>query len=265
MKAQTWDEYDLKGKTVLITGGSSGIGKKIADFLLNKGCIVIIVSSNKMKLENAFKELQKNELKGDLKYFNCDITNDKEIDILVEFLNKNKIKLNILINCAAILGPVGIFEDNSFEEWKRTIDTNLIGNALIIQKMIPLLLKTKYPKVINLGGGGAGYPRLYHTAYAASKTAMVRLTEILAEEYRNKIDFNIIAPGAHKTPIWDKETYDPEPEEWADDNKLFGLISFLSSSNSNGITGRFIHIENDWKSLTSEISNTSRFQLRRTD
>lgn len=258
------NKYDVNGKSVLLTGGSSGIGKKIAKFLISQGCNVVIVSSNRSKLENAFEEL-KNINSNSLRYFPCDITDLEQVNSLIDFLGKEEILVDVLINCAGILGPLGHFGENDFDEWKKTIDINLVGGALIIQKIIPFLIKSNNPKVINLGGGGAGYSRPFHTAYAVSKTAMVRFTEILADEYKGKIDFNIIAPGAHKTPLWDSETYDPKPEKWADDDKLFGLISFLISSDSDGITGRFIHIENDWKSLTSEVSNTDRFLLRRTD
>src|SRR3989338_7178245 len=120
---EMWKEYDLKDKLILVNGGSSGLGKKITGFLLDKGCYGIITSSNKEKLEKAYNELKN----GKLKYFVCDITKDYEIDALKKFLKNDKI--DALINCAAILGPVGKFHENGFEKWEKTIDINLKGNA----------------------------------------------------------------------------------------------------------------------------------------
>ena len=264
-KFNEWNDYNLKGKNILLNGASTGIGKKIANFLLSKGCNLIITSSHKERIADTFSELKNKKGKGMLKNFVCDITKNSCTDSLIDFLNKDKIILDALINCAGVLGPLGLFGESDFDKWKKTIDINLTGNALIIHKMMPFLLKAKCPKIINFGGGGAAYSRPFHTAYASSKTGMVRLTEILAEEYKGKIDVNIVAPGAHKTRMWEKESYDKEPEKWADDNRLFGLIAFLISKLSNGVTGRFIHIENDWENLTSEISSTDRFVLRRTN
>ncbi len=262
---KNWEEYSLNGKITLITGGSSGIGQKIAQFLLSKGCRVIITSSNKDKLEKSYNKLKNEFPDAEINNFVCDIIHNSQIDNLVDFLNQNNLVPQVLINCAAILGPLGLFEENDFEKWKNTIHINLIGNALMIKKLMPLLIKTKNSKIINFGGGGAANSRPFHSAYACSKAAMVRLTEILADEYKHKMDINIVAPGAHKTKMWEEENYDAEPDNWADENKLFGLISFLISSKSDGITGRFIHIENDWQDFTAEISNTERFLLRRTN
>lgn len=247
-----WEPYvdQLDGRAVVISGGSSGIGRKLAGFLSEHDADVTVLSSNDGKLRRIESELG-------VRTIACDISSVESVRSLpLE-------RLDVLINCAAILGPVGKFEENDAEEWKRTIDVDLTGNALLIHALLPALKRGRHPKVINVGGGGAGYSRPFHTAYAAAKTGMVRLTEILADEYRGEVEFNIIAPGAHRTPMWERETHDSPPDEWADDGKLFGLVSFLIAR--HGITGRFLHIENDWAKLDPAVSDTARFQLRRTD
>src|SRR3989344_2458901 len=163
-KMEMWEKYDLNGKKVLVNGGSSGLGKEISEFLFKKGCYGIIISSNKEKLEKAYNELKEDKWK----YLVCDITKTSELENLKKFLKKDKI--DALINCAAILGPLGKFYENDFEKWKMAIDINLTGNAHIIHELIPYLLKSKNPKVINFSGGGAAYSRPYHTSYACSKT-----------------------------------------------------------------------------------------------
>lgn len=245
-----------KMKTVIVNGGSSGIGKQVAEFLLSQGYRVIITSSNEEKLKATCEEMT-----GEILMHVCDVSNKAHINRFVEWV-KN-LKPYALITFAGILGPVGKFAENDFEQWERTIKINLIGVAELIQRTMPILLEQEHPKIITIGGGGAANSRKHHTAYAASKTGLVRLTEIIGDEYKEKLDINIIAPGAHKTPIWEGETHDKEPEQWADITELYDLVNWLLSDDSNGISGRFIHIKNNYKSLTPEITGTDRYVLRR--
>lgn len=258
--------------TALISGGTSGIGLMAASHLLSKGWNVIIFSRNEASIATAKNALAQHD--NALTILRCDIASDHDVAALVKTLRERNIHLDAVINCAAILGPVGLFHENDFQKWKQAIDIDLTGNARLLHAIIPLLLEsvpariaagTSLPKVVNVGGGGAGNARIYHTAYGTAKTAMVRLTEGLAVEYKDKIEFNIIAPGAHKTNIWKDETYDKEPAKWADVNKLYALIDYLTGRDSDGITGRFVHIENDYRSFTPEISSTERYLLRRTN
>jgi NAD(P)-dependent dehydrogenase (short-subunit alcohol dehydrogenase family) len=91
---------------------------------------------------------------------------------------------------------------------------------------------------------------------------MVRLTEIIAAEYP-MIDANAIAPGAHNTGIWKAETHDKPPEKWADKARFLSLVSFLLSEKSDGISGKFLHIYDDWEGLAPEVSRGDLYTLRR--
>ncbi len=244
----------------LIIGGSTGIGKKIAAHLLAQGHEVIISSSSEGKLTQASDTLE-----GDKLYaLRCDVTRASDVVELAAKLARERLVPRTVIVAAAILGPVGKFGENDFAQWRRAIEVDLIGNAAAVHAFLPLLLAQERPKLILFGGGGAAYSRPMHTAYATAKTGMVRLAEILADEYKGQLDVNIIAPGAHLTPMWDTETHDKPPAQWADDAKLFALIDWLVSPASDGISGRFIHIENEYREFTPEITGSDRYVLRRT-
>src|SRR6202023_2026774 len=110
--------------------------------------------------------------------------------------------VEILVNNAGVYGPKGQSESVPFAEWARAIEINLYGTFLPCQFAIRDMKRVGRGKVINLSGGGATAPLPRISAYAASKAAVVRLTETLAEELREfSIDVNAIAPGALNTRL----------------------------------------------------------------
>jgi 3-oxoacyl-[acyl-carrier protein] reductase len=163
-----------------------------------------------------------------------------------------------------VLGPVAAFGEENWQEWENAIKINLIGNAAVCRAALPALLRSRRGKIVNFAGGGAANPRPRHSAYASSKAAMVRFTENLAAEYP-ALDVNIIAPGAHKTGIWKTETFDAPPQEWADKGRFCSLVSFLLSQKSDGITGKFIHIRDEWGKLVPSVSKSDIYTLRRVE
>jgi 2-deoxy-D-gluconate 3-dehydrogenase len=156
------------------------------------------------------------------------------------------------------------FGNCNLGDWKKNIDVNLIGTANMVYYALPLLFKSRKGKIINFAGGGSAYGRMNHTAYASSKSAVVRFSECLAMEYP-EFDINAIAPGAYKTKMWKDEKYDKEPENWGDMDRLKAFVDFLCSEKSDGITGRFIHYKDNWESF--EVKNMARemFTLRRVE
>jgi len=242
-------------KKLVITGGSRGIGRIIADGLVSDYDVVII-SKNENSLTNITNDLN-------VKCYKADVSNFEEIKTIFDKIGN----FDILINCAGILGPVANFKDNDLEEWYKTININLFGTVNCCKVAIPLLEKNKTrAKIINISGGGSAYSRPQHTAYACSKTAVVRFTEILADELKDEsIDVNVIAPGAHNTDLWKEETVEIKPEKWADPIRLIDTIKFFASDKSDNISGRFIHIRDNWETLKSDVSKSDLFTLRRID
>ncbi len=238
-------------ETIIISGGSGGIGKMIAEGLSSYELILIA-----RKPEELAKA--QTELGPHVKTVACDITDEKKLQ--TELAKHDLSKLKAIINCAGRMIPLGRFHECDLATWKQTIDINLNGTATLCHATMPTLLKNKRGKIINLSGGGSAYPFPMHTAYGSSKAAVVRFTETLAKEYP-ELDINVIAPGAHNTAIWKQETYKEPPREWADPKRLTALIAFLLTT--DGISGKFLHINDKWEDLTPTINNSDLFTLRR--
>ncbi|MEM2137546.1 MAG: SDR family oxidoreductase [Candidatus Anstonellaceae archaeon] len=245
------------GKVLLISGASGGLGSLVASSESKNFSEIILLGKKKDALAKVASSIAGNPGVG-LHLAVADISDFNSLsDSLSPFQT-----IDGLVNAAAILGPVARFGDGKWEDWVSAVNIDLIGNAAVCRAVLPALLKSRRGKIVNFAGGGAAGVRVQHTAYASSKAAMVRFTEILAAEYP-KIDANIIAPGAHKTGIWETETHDKPPEKWADKGRFCALVSYLLSEKSDGISGKFIHINDRWENFTREITNSDRYTLRR--
>ncbi len=249
-------------KTILITGGTGGIGSEIVKYLLRKSSYRVIVCGRDLKKFKILENLADKE-KGQLTFLKIDFSNPKSIQ---KALGKIK-NVDILINAAAVLWPVKPFVKTDLQEIEKSLRISFWGIIYTCYYLLPILKKSKNAKIINFSGGGGANGRKDHMAYGLSKTALIRFTENLAME-NPEIDINIIAPGAHKTNIWCDEKCESEPKKWGNMQELLDFIDFLISKKSNGISGKFLNYRDDWKngSFTKKAKKDSDFlTLRRID
>lgn len=247
----------MAGKVLVITGAGGGLGSLIASAEAGNFSEIALVGRRHESLSASAKRAGK---AGTAKFhiLPCDVTDENGLrDALSPFE-----AIDGLVNAAAVLGPVARFAECEFGAWKRAVEIDLIGSAAACRFALPGLLKSRRGKIVNFSGGGAAGARGWHSAYAASKAAIVRLTETLAEEYPS-LDINAIAPGAHKTGIWESETHDKKPEKWADRGRFCSTVSFLLSGKSDGISGKLIHIYDKWEAFSQKITGSDIYTLRR--
>jgi NAD(P)-dependent dehydrogenase (short-subunit alcohol dehydrogenase family) len=275
----------LIGRAAVITGGNQGLGRAIAEQFVRAGASVLIVARGKSLLEQARAELTALAGPGgpSVHAVAGDVSNPETCGRLAREASRLMPSFNILVNNAGVYGPIGPLEDVDWEEWVRAIHINLFGTALMCRAVIPLFRAQGYGKIVNLSGGGATAPLPRFSAYAASKVAVVRLTETLAEELRDaRVDVNAVAPGALNTRLLDevleagparageqfharavKQQQDggTAPEKGAD------LAVFLASAASDGITGRLLSaVWDDWRTLPErreQLAASDVYTLRR--
>jgi NAD(P)-dependent dehydrogenase (short-subunit alcohol dehydrogenase family) len=274
----------LKNRVSLVTGASQGLGKEIARQLLSEGSHVAICSRDPGPLEAAAGEMRE-QAGGGQKVFatTCDVSSPDQVGRLFEEVLSKLGYVEILVNNAGIYGPKGESEAVDFADWARAIEINLYGVFLPCQCGIRHMKKIGRGKIINLSGGGATAPMPKISAYAASKAAVVRLTETLAEELRSfSIDVNAIAPGALNTRLLDevlsagpeaigRNFYDKALQQRDSGGvpleKGARLCVYLASQKSDGITGKLISAQWDpWEKLhefREQLAKSDIYTLRR--
>jgi 3-oxoacyl-[acyl-carrier protein] reductase len=274
----------LKAKNVVITGASVGLGRAIAETFAREGANLLLCARSSGPLEQAARELQQKSASGQkILFLACDVSNEKQVKALAARAIKEFGGCDVLINNAGIHGAKGPLEEVPWEEWRRTIEVDLFGVILPCRSFIPLMKKAGRGRIINISGGGATGPRPFFSAYAAAKVAVVRTTEILAEELRpHGIAVNAVAPGPMNTRLV-AEAVAVGPEKigekaYAEMLRITqggdrppelaaGLCLFLAGPESDGITGKLISAPWDpWTNLAAhrdELAASDIYTLRR--
>lgn len=225
-------------KKILITGGTGGIGSNLVRAFIEDENKIIIWDRN----EKSFNELkEKVNNKDNLFFKKIDVTDIDQVKSAAKEIEE----LDVLINAAAVLWPVKPFLATDLEEVRKSVDISFWGTVYTCYFLSSILKESQHGKIINFSGGGGANGRVDHMAYSIAKTAVVRFTENLSIENPG-LNVNAIAPGAHRTPIWNDEKSEEEPEKWGNMDELVNFFRFLISDESDGISGKFINYKDDW-------------------
>jgi 3-oxoacyl-[acyl-carrier protein] reductase len=272
----------LKGLNALITGGSQGLGRVITEHFLAEGANIVLCARGEKELSATRAGLAGKFPVLKILARTCDVSDEAQVNDLVAFALRELGSLQALVLNAGIYGPMGPTESVDLTEWRRTLDINLYGVLLPCRAVIPHFKKAGRGKIIVLSGGGATNPLPNISAYAASKAAVVRLMETLAEELKNFcVDVNAIAPGALATRLVD-EVLAAGPEkvgaafyeknrQWKEKGATppelgARLAVYLASRESDGISGKLISAQWDpWEKLREFKAdlNSDIYTLRR--
>jgi 3-oxoacyl-[acyl-carrier protein] reductase len=275
----------LAGKKILVTGASQGFGLAVAEACLAEGADVAICARSRTDVEAVGAALRARAAAGQrVAATVTDVSDAKAVGELVAHATRELGgALDGLVNSAGVYGPKGAIEEVDWAEWTRATEINLYGTVLPCRAVLPGFRARGVGKIVNLSGGGATAPLPRLSAYAASKAAVVRFTETLAEELRGtRIDVNAVAPGALNTRLLDevlaagpdkvgKTFYERSLKQKADGGapleKGAALCVFLLSTESDGITGRLLSaIWDPWADLPqrrAELEKSDIYTLRR--
>ena len=275
----------LTNRNAIVTGGSQGLGRAIVEAFVREGANVLLCARDEELATAAAEEMRANIVRdGQLVIAEgCDVSSPEDVEALFNFGDEAFGALHILVNNAGIYGPKGPSDEVDFEEWKRCVDINLYGTLLPCRAAMRRFKTAGYGKIVNLSGGGATNPMPNVSAYAASKAAVVRLTETLALELQpHAVDVNAVAPGALNTRLLDEvlqagpdavgaDFYQRSLKQSQDGGVPLALGAdlcvYLASAESDGVTGKLISAKWDpWKRLheyKAELGSSDIYALRR--
>lgn len=258
----------LTNQVAIITGAGRGIGQAIAQAYAREGAHLTLAARSQSELEQTAAEIAKTGTQAIA--VPTDVTDPAQAERLASAALTRFGRIDLLVNNAGISGPVGPLQDNDIAQWAETISVNLTGTFLVCRAVIPAMLKQGGGKIINLSGAGAANAWSNLSAYCASKAAVVRLTEVLAQELApQNIAVNALGPGSVHTAMWDKMTQDAA-RAGADFIHQLGrqvtsgggasidecaeLAVWLASQESANLTGRLISATaDDFRNLQPRI------------
>ncbi len=273
----------LAGRNAIITGASQGLGKAIAQHFLREGANVVLCARSEADLNQTRDELARLAPERKVLARTCDVSNEAQVNDMVDFALGEFGSVEVLVANAGIYGPMGPTESVDLDEWRRALDINLFGVLLPCRALIPHFKQAGAGKIVVISGGGATNPLPNISSYAASKAAVVRLMETLAEELKpHHVDVNAIAPGALATRLVDEvlaagpdkvgAAFFEKNKQWKEKGAVSpdlgaALAVYLASAESEGITGRLISAQWDpWRDLHTrreELAKSDIYCLRR--
>ena len=263
------------GTLCAITGATGGLGRVLAKRFAAAGARLILLGREEEALRALSSEVGAEAIVADL-------AATEDVARAGETLRR--LKPQVLINNAAVMGPIGRLWDIDIDDWTASFGVNLFAPVTLAQAVLSGMQRARRGKIINLSGGGATGPRPSVTAYACAKTALVRFTECLAHEVKGEgIDVNSVAPGIMPTKMLSaimaagpdkavageittaQATLDRENE--ASTTRAADLCLFLASPASDGISGRLVSAKWDpWHAFGEhihEIAAGDLYTLRR--
>lgn len=236
------------GRRAIVTGAGRGIGKAIALDLARAGAIVHVVSQS----ENALRVAEEIIKSGGIAEGHVGSVAEPGFSATVTELVEAAGGVDFLVNAAAVLGPSGKFSTIDMAGFTEALAVNLMGPCYFMRGVLPGMERRGFGRVVNFAGGGAAYAYPDFTPYAASKVAVVRLTETVAEEIKTpNVTVNVIAPGAVETDtLAEVRRRGGEVRTVTAIEEPVNLVHFLCSERSAGVTGRFIHARDTYDDAT---------------
>jgi len=254
--------FSLDGKVALVTGGSKGIGRAIAQSLAEEGARVIITARGETALQEAMQELSRFKILA----IKADATNESEVNEVVKYVIDSHGKLDILINNIGGVSKSGSFSDLSNSDWVNAFDLNVMSIVNFVRASESYLRRSTSGRIIIISSISAVQPGVFNPHYTISKASTVNLGKFLANYFVNdNVLVNTVCPGPVHSDSWDvnvrrlaldrRQSFEDAWEQVESEESqkiplgrvgngddIAPLVSFLASEKASWITGSCFHI-----------------------
>lgn len=246
---------EFKGKVVLVTGASQGIGLEICRQFTDLGAKVIMVARNKEKLEKAKNTIEHN---SNVFTYSCDLSVNSEIENLFSYVNKKFQKIDVLVNNLGAFSEKTGWNEIDYELWIKTFETNTLSAYFCMVKAADMMVRNETKGVIiNVGSSSALQFKKGRLHYTVTKSALHTLSRVAAMDLaKHQIRVNVVSPGPTATEIVQSRMGDPvqvlqESERlkkiplgrYAYTSDIANAVVFLSSSKAQFITGAILPVD----------------------
>jgi NAD(P)-dependent dehydrogenase (short-subunit alcohol dehydrogenase family) len=264
---------ELLGQVAIVTGGGRGLGQAIAQSLAEAGAGVVVAARSAAQLAETVALIEQQN--GRALAFEVDVTDQKTVHQMMAEVEQTVGAVDLLVNNAGIVTPLGPIWEVDADEWWRCLDINLRGSFLCTRAVLPSMIARRRGRIFNIASAAGLKARPYSSAYVTSKTALIRFTENLADEIR---EYNIrafaIEPGTVRTAMseylynseagqiwlpWFQRIFD----EGLDDpiEPVTQLVLSLASGQGDVLSGRMISIDDDLAELVRRVETIEQDRL----
>jgi len=258
----------------VVTGAGRGIGRAVTLTLAQAGANVAALARTQSEIEETAAVIKKS---GSAQAFAVDVTDMSGVLGAMEKIEAALGPIDVLVNNAGQLGPIGPFVDSEPGEWWRVLDVNLRGPMLCTRAVLPGMIARGRGRIVNIASGVLPYPNL--SAYVTSKTALVRFSEVLAAETRTRgVYVFAIGPGTTHTAMSEHSLTSEEGRRWIPwFGRIFSekldvpmdrpvrLVVDLASGRADALSGRLLTVFDDLDALllrAAEIEREGLYSLR---
>jgi NAD(P)-dependent dehydrogenase (short-subunit alcohol dehydrogenase family) len=265
----TQDNLQLVGQVAAVTGGGRGIGRAIAAALSAAGANTAILARSTSEIDKSARMIE--QAGGRARPFVVDVTDAVAVEKTFAEIERFLGSVTMLVNNAAIPGPIGPFWETDPVEWWRTLDVNLQGVALCCRAVLPGMIALGRGRIINIAS--SALPVAYFSSYATSKAALVRFTETIAGEVKPYgVSTFAVGPGTVRTSMAERSLRSEDGQKWlpwfkqifdegldVSAERPARLVLELASGRADSLSGRFLSI---WDDLDSLLQNVREFEER---
>jgi 3-oxoacyl-[acyl-carrier protein] reductase len=241
-------KYDFLEKLVIVTGGTKGIGKSLAEAFTSCGARVIVTYSSDDTSAQNFKE---SDSTGLLEVVKCDVSSYAEVENFFNDLEEKEIAVEVLVNNAGVRrdSVLGMMKE---ADWSRVIDINLTGTYNMCKFAVLNMMKQRFGRIINITSPGRNYGFEGQANYSASKAGIVGLARSLSKEVaKRKITVNCVSPGFIETELIDSLPDELKKEyvkmiplrRFGTASDVSPLVLFLASDEASYITGSVFDVD----------------------